>query len=75
MPLPPFNDADYYTMLGVARTSAVNEILRAFRARAQKAHPDKHPTEGPAATERMKALLRAQNSGMEETDHVPWNGA
>ena len=60
-------------MLGVSRTSAGDEILRAFRARAHKSHPDKHPAEGSAATERMKALLRARDTLLDPTRRAAYD--
>lgn len=35
--------ADYYKILGVDKSASERDIKRAYRRRAQKIHPDKHP--------------------------------
>lgn len=48
---------DYYEILGVARSASAEEIQRAFRAKARKAHPDVN--KAPDAEARFKELNEA----------------
>lgn len=50
--------ADYYKILGVARTATVDEIRSAFRRLALKHHPDRNPGD-KAAEARFKEIAQA----------------
>ena len=51
---------DYYSVLGVDRTAERDEVRRAFRRRAAKAHPDKaSPDQKKQATETFQHLSKA----------------
>jgi curved DNA-binding protein len=49
---------DLYAELGVSKTASPEEIKKAYRARAAKLHPDKHPGDH-AAEERFKQMSAA----------------
>ena len=49
---------EHYTTLGVAPNASKDEIKKAYRALAQKYHPDKNPDD-PAAEERFKKISEA----------------
>src|SRR5881398_1622178 len=49
---------DYYEVLGVGRSTSVEEVKRAYRKLAVKFHPDKNPDD-PHAEEQFKELGEA----------------
>lgn len=51
-------DSDYYAILGVPKTASAKEIKKAYRALAQKHHPDANPGNS-AAEEKFKEISQA----------------
>lgn len=51
---------DLYAELGVSKTATPDEIKKAYRTRAAKMHPDKHPGDAKAE-ERFKQMTAAYN--------------
>jgi molecular chaperone DnaJ len=51
---------DYYRILGVPETAAVDEIKKAFRRLAKQHHPDRNPN-NPQAAERFKEINEAHD--------------
>jgi DnaJ-class molecular chaperone len=49
---------DYYSILGVSRTSSAEEIRKRYRQLAMRHHPDRNPDD-PAAEERFKEVAEA----------------
>ena len=50
--------ADFYELLGVARTASAEDLKKAYRRRARELHPDANPDD-PEAEDRFKELARA----------------
>jgi DnaJ-class molecular chaperone len=51
-------EGDYYTLLGVHRDAAADEIGRAYKRAARSTHPDVHPDE-PSAVKRFTTVTVA----------------
>lgn len=57
-----WENADYYTLLGIGPGAEIAEIRKAYRRLAKLHHPDRYPLDSPereAAAERFKALAVA----------------
>ena len=53
------NQRDYYEVLGVLRTSAVDEIKSAYRKAALKWHPDRNPENKAEAEVKFRECTEA----------------
>ncbi|MGP9537522.1 DnaJ C-terminal domain-containing protein [Brachybacterium sp. AOP43-C2-M15] len=51
-------DKDFYAVLGVSKDASAQEIKKAYRTKARKFHPDRHPDD-PAAEEKFKEIGEA----------------
>ena len=75
--MPKGNQRDYYEVLGVSRTAAVDEIKAAYRKAALKWHPDRNPVNKAEAevnfrecTEAYSVLSDAQKRQIFSTAHA-----
>jgi molecular chaperone DnaJ len=59
-------EKDYYALLGVAKNASQKEIRKAYRALAQKNHPDANPGD-KSAEERFKEISAAYDVLGDET--------
>jgi molecular chaperone DnaJ len=57
--MPKGNPRDYYEVLGVSRTAAVEEIKSAYRKSALKWHPDRNPDNKSEAETRFRECTEA----------------
>src|SRR6202040_3277911 len=53
------NQRDYYEVLGVTRTAAVEEIKSAYRKSALKWHPDRNPENKSEAEQKFRECTEA----------------
>src|SRR5881392_529284 len=53
------NQRDYYEVLGIARTAAVDEIKSAYRKAALKWHPDRNPENKSEAEVKFRECTEA----------------
>jgi molecular chaperone DnaJ len=51
-------DKDFYAVLGVSKDASAQEIKKAYRTKARKYHPDRHPDD-PKAEETFKEIGEA----------------
>lgn len=48
----------HYQVLGVEKTAQIDQIKKAYRAKAKEFHPDKHATAAPEEQARMEAKMK-----------------
>ena len=64
--------ANYYEILGVARTATDKEIKKAYKALVKKYHPDLN-RDNPAAEEKMKEVNEAYSVLSNEVSRIDYN--
>src|SRR5438876_7804285 len=63
------NQRDYYEVLGIARTAAVDEIKSAYRKAALKWHPDRNPENKSEAEVKFRECTEDRKSTRLNSSH------
>ena len=62
--------ADYYELLGIARTATKDEVIAAYRRLARELHPDRH--QGDRARERLFARVNEAYMTLKDPRRRAW---